>query len=270
MDMQGAFNRHRPTADEMGLQLVEEVAKNHLEYDEALCRRLIAEGASLDVTSKHGRKALIQASMCGRLGLVQQMVEKNANVNMQDSYGCTPLSMSMGSFEVTEYLLGKGAKLRENDVNKWSELMSASDRFGGEKTAALLIAHGANVNFRDSEGMTPLLKSSFSGYPKTVRILLENGANPNAQNEKGETPLMKSLSGGYHNITAYLLHHGADPLIQDKEGKNALDHCFEYNARQRELMEKTMNVRLKRMTGDGTRVPTAKLKKMVIKRKPGV
>lgn len=38
-----------------------------------------------------------------------------------------------------------------------------------------LIVHGANVNERSKDGMTPLAIAAFWGYAEIVKLLLENG-----------------------------------------------------------------------------------------------
>lgn len=52
-----------------------------------------------------------------------------------------------------------------------------------------LLAFGAAVNEKDSEGMTPLILSAISGSMKIVRMLLLAGADRNMSDNKKRTAL---------------------------------------------------------------------------------
>ena len=42
---------------------------------------------------------------------------------------------------------------------------------------AALISHGADVNAREEDGVTPLMYASYNGYAKVVEALLDAGAD---------------------------------------------------------------------------------------------
>jgi len=58
-----------------------------------------------------------------------------------------------------------------------------------------LLAKGANPNFKDSRGRTPLHHAAFHGYADNVQLLLAAGADPNARDNDGWTPLNAANSG---------------------------------------------------------------------------
>ena len=57
-----------------------------------------------------------------------------------------------------------------------------------------LIAHGAEVNARDSRGETALSKACDEYEITLMRRLLEHGADPNLADTDGYTPLMRASS----------------------------------------------------------------------------
>jgi len=59
---------------------------------------------------------------------------------------------------------------------------------------ALLIQYGADKDFREDDGRTPLHRAAESG-PETVKVLLKHGANPNVLDKWGYTPLVWAISG---------------------------------------------------------------------------
>ena len=48
-------------------------------------------GASLDAVDDQGRSALHWASVCGRVGCVQLLIELRANVHLKDNEGAHPI-----------------------------------------------------------------------------------------------------------------------------------------------------------------------------------
>jgi ankyrin repeat protein len=50
-----------------------------------------------------------------------------------------------------------------------------------------LIAHGANVNAVDEEGMTPLMEAAADGFIPIIKTLLDHGANLEATNKNRES-----------------------------------------------------------------------------------
>lgn len=90
--------------------------------------------------------------------------------------------------------------------------------------AALLIAHGADVNAEDSFGTTPLLAAVSRGQLETLRLLIAHGANVRAAElDSGKNALMR---GVYRTeIASVLLDHGLNVNARDRSGRTALMHC---------------------------------------------
>jgi ankyrin repeat protein len=78
-----------------------------------------------------------------------------------------------------------------------------------EKVLDLLIAKGANVNAGAGKTMTPLHDAVITINEKTVRYLLEHGADPEYENEEGRTPLALAVKWNRKAIEALLREKGA-------------------------------------------------------------
>ncbi|KAM0435812.1 hypothetical protein ACHAPT_002700 [Fusarium lateritium] len=77
--------------------------------------------------------------------------------------------------------------------------------------ARMLLSHGADVNARDTELLTPLHSAADYNLEPMVKILLEAGADPNARDYEGTTPLGQAAIVGNMDMIRNLLEHGADP-----------------------------------------------------------
>ena len=97
---------------------------------------------------------------CAREGnenLCKLLLDHNADVNIQDKDGCTPLQRCA--------------------------------REGNENLCRLLLDHNADVNIQDKDGCTPLHSCVREGNENLCRLLLEHNANVNIRYKDGSTPL---------------------------------------------------------------------------------
>ena len=91
------------------------------------------------------------------------------------------------------------------------------------KCVEFLLKNGANPNFVDTKGKTPLMYAALTSF-EILEILLKYGADPNISDFEGRTPLMLASldSDAEDGIVETLLEYGADPDKQDDKGYTAL------------------------------------------------
>ena len=96
-----------------------------------------------------------------------------------------------GNLEEARALLGSssaGVTAADVDEDGLTALHFAADR-GHVALAALLLARGAPLEARDSDGLTPLATAVLSEAEEMVRfLLLEHNADPDAPDGDGDTP----------------------------------------------------------------------------------
>jgi len=112
---------------------------------------------------------------------------------------------------------------------------------GGPSISEVLKANpNLDVNFQNSDGMTPLMHVAANKAldlrhnddrvrTGSLRALLAAGARINQQDKKNRaTALMFAVSNEAHASTVhFLLENGADPALPDKHGQNALELAVE-------------------------------------------
>lgn len=90
-------------------------------------------------------------------------------------------------------------------------------------TVELLLQHGAEVNARDEDGITPLILAASNDTLNLTPLLLAHGADPNIQDADGFTALYTAVTSTTAKITLpELLAHGANLNLRTKAGLTPL------------------------------------------------
>uniref|UniRef100_A0A8C6K403 E3 ubiquitin-protein ligase HACE1 n=1 Tax=Nothobranchius furzeri TaxID=105023 RepID=A0A8C6K403_NOTFU len=124
------------------------------------------------------------------------------------------IAANCGSVECLVLLLKKGANPNYQDISGCTPLHLAA-RNGQKKCMAKLLEYNADVNICNNEGLTT-----------TVLCLLDSGADINRPNVSGATPLYFACSHGQRDTAQILLSRGAKYLA-DKNGITPLDLCVQ-------------------------------------------
>ena len=139
-------------------------------------------------------------SLFGWVEIVRELLDLGASACSADNMGRTPLHL-----------------VARSKYYPWLD----DDRVC---VAQLLLKHGADVNSRDEDNLTPLHVASYYSRVDMVQVLLDHGANANLEGNLGRTPL--NLVVGSRNyfpvqncvrIAKMLLEHDADVTSQDAD-----------------------------------------------------
>jgi len=133
-------------------------------------RRILKSGAIEDPTTDTKNTPLHLASFNGHPEVVEVLIEYGSDVDRKRSDGWSPLHCAYGDFEVTKRLLQSGASVYAVDgVERQPLCLSAAA--GSERVVNMLLDAGADKNYLDRFGRTPLdVTLELPGRP--VRLLL--------------------------------------------------------------------------------------------------
>lgn len=192
-----------------------------------IVKLLISYGANLNAHFPRGYEtALHLAVENNNYNLVKLLLDNNANVNIRNSRGETPLHVACinsvcNRTKIVYELINHGANLEARDKDGLTPLMYAARANNGKYVNALML-NKAYAYAQDNEGNTALhyaaQKKDIEGKSHALRFLLRRGVDPNIRNKEGWTPL--HLAAYFENQHAiYLLKdYGASRYIRTNEG----------------------------------------------------
>jgi DNA-binding NtrC family response regulator/ankyrin repeat protein len=180
-------------------------------------------GHHTDVNAKNqlGRSALMWAASLGHTAIVGRLLDVGADVNATNNHDDTALTQASGQIDATRVLLERGAEVNWRNVFGTSPLMRAA-KYGHEKVLRLLITHGAEVDAQNVNGTTALMRAASQGHAAIVQALLRSGSQVDLRNRDGATALMRAATQGQLEVLLVLLSAGADTHARDKDGSTAL------------------------------------------------
>ena len=201
-------------------QLVAAVA----DQNRGAVKKLIREGADVNVRRADGTTALLWAVHWDDLELIDLLLESGADPNTADDHGVTPLERASenANAEVVERLLARGAEAAAKRVSGLTPLMTAA-RTGNIDVVRALVDRGAVVNARTHEtNSTALMWALAAPHPEVVRLLLDSGADPEIATTTGITPLMFAARNGDKAMGEVLLEAGINVNDTSHDGTHVL------------------------------------------------
>jgi hypothetical protein len=205
----------------------------------------LAAGANINAKGPDGRTVLLRQlgnSSYDNRRMIEFLVEHGADVQARDQQGTSALvyAAGTGNAEIITLLLDRGAgRLASgNDAAALGGALSSSALMGHVEVARVLIARGADVNWRYG-GPLPLEwqslplasalltverssdRARMAGRREIAGMLLAHGADANARElrrEPGETLLHAVAADGDLGALELLMSHGADVAARDHDG----------------------------------------------------
>jgi ankyrin repeat protein len=165
-----------------------------------------------------GTSALLHARYRDREDLVKMLLDAGAPV---DAFEAAALGDSTAHARAIE----RDASI----VSSWSHdgftLLHLAAFFGHEDAVDLLLAHDADVTSVSHSPMhvTPLHSAVAGDHRGVARKLVAHGADVNARQSGGWTPLHSAAANGDEELVLFLLESGAYADSAQDEGRTAAD-----------------------------------------------
>ncbi|KAM6478456.1 ankyrin repeat-containing domain protein [Trichoderma sp. SZMC 28011] len=185
----------------------------------------LRKGAKIDLQDSYGRTPLTYAIWNGDVALVKLLLKAGANVHLKDRLGKTPLFYAFCNSDrkIIDLFVKKQRPVDiENDIN--TLLFSALDN-GHEEVVIQLINTGrANLEARNDFDEPILILATRASYTAIVKTLLEAGANPNAKDRYCDPALFVAIYSQKAAVES-LLSTGADSNARANAGFSPLIHA---------------------------------------------
>ncbi|MDR0411720.1 MAG: ankyrin repeat domain-containing protein, partial [Treponema sp.] len=161
------------------------------------------------------------AARQGYLGLIQFLIDRDADVNLKTASGSTALheAAMSGNMNALRILIENGADINAQDAKGNSVMHIAIPFASHQAILSLLLESGANPNLRDEHGESPLhIVIKLNRVPDTLQTLLNGKADVSIRNIEGKTPLFLAIEEGKGTYISLLLEARADIFAADNSG----------------------------------------------------
>ena len=176
---------------------------------------LYHHGALVNVQGAYGYTPLHAASYGGQVDSLRWLLSHGADANTLSSNSFTPLSEAVDGmqFEAILVLLEHNADINLADVSGetplcWVLSHSCANEKMMDMMVRRLLEHGADPNIRAKNRPTPLHGASSRGLVEAARLLLRHGAKVDEKDRQGMTPYQLAKSDEMKKL---LLEYGAVP-----------------------------------------------------------
>lgn len=197
---------------------------------------LLRNNADANVINLLGETPLHVAAGVGKPDIVLSLLARGARVDVQTRTGSTPVhaAVSSGNADVVRALLDNIANVNVADQDGTTPLHIAArlDSAEGSAILELLMMHQPNYGATDAFSFTPLHWAACLGHTKQVEMLIDTGlVDINAPNNKGETPLFLASREGHASVVQFLIKSGADNSVIEGDGRSLAQFADESSVR---------------------------------------
>lgn len=168
---------------------------------------LLRRGMDVNTVDKEGQTLLMIAVRNDNLELARFLIANGANPDRKNPYGDTALMLAAlaGQREMTALILQGKPSLNHSG---WNALHYAAYA-GHAEIASLLVAAGANVNWKAPNQQTPLMFAAKNGHYETVRFLVGAQADTAQSDPVEGSARDMAQKAGHTQIVGFLVKLGA-------------------------------------------------------------
>jgi uncharacterized protein len=194
----------------------DDFVRSAAEGDQKALGLFFAAGFDVNTPNTAGYTGLMAAAERGRVDIVKLLLDHKADPNAAGRDAATALMLAAENNqpEIVKLLLDRGADPNRQDHNGWTALLKAAYQ-GNAKCIEILASH------TKLELDRALLVATLMERKDAVKVLLDNGAEVDFRASDGRTPLILAAGKGNKEIVELLLKAGADASLTDQSGQTA-------------------------------------------------
>lgn len=180
-----------------------------------------------------GVTPLHYAARQGYTGLIEYLLDREADVNVKTNSGTTPLHEAAMSGDISsmKMLIAKGADVNAQDVKGNSIMHIAIPVAAHSQVLTLLLSKGADPNLRDEYGYSPLhVLITLNRDTSLLKTALEGGAGVSVRAVDGKTPLYLAVEENKPDYIPLLLSYKSDIFASDNKGATPFEKALKENA----------------------------------------
>ncbi|XP_034947304.1 alpha-latroinsectotoxin-Lt1a-like [Chelonus insularis] len=228
--------------------------------NEKILMSLLQNQVKLNERDDNGQTPLFYAVAAKNLNVVDILLKKGADYELIDFFDYTPfhLAAQLQSLDVIEVFLKNNIDANLSNLRRQTplfyssrKLLNPQPKFFYKETCPkvihALLKKGANINFQDSQGHTPLHYAVISDNIEFAQTLLEFNADVTIQDKLGKNVLHLACQYSNNQCTSVLLNFNIDINAVDIEKRTALHMAVKaqnYSAVQL-ILKKNPNINMK-------------------------
>ncbi|CAI7605082.1 unnamed protein product [Penicillium glandicola] len=160
------------------------------------------------------KQDLFRAISRDDLPRVQELLDQGLDIESRDSVngGQTPLIVAVGydKVDIVELLLLRGANANAKTLHSEETALISASSSGRYQIILWILEHGnPDLEARDRNGRTALMRASAQGYTREVQVLVKAGADIEAKDRNGRTALMEASRLDHDPTVKLLMKLGA-------------------------------------------------------------
>ncbi|KAL9614039.1 MAG: hypothetical protein Q9167_001454 [Letrouitia subvulpina] len=190
-----------------------------------IVKLLLLELIPSELTDKRGWTALDWAVENGHLSVVEVLWQARNNdpSNYLKRRNYLKRTAGKGDLKMVVYWLKQGEGIDSHDSDDNRTALHFAAMKGRKDVALMLLESGADPNFRDRNGLTPIQSAAFWHQEDFVQSLVRSGKfDLNQADNRKRTLLHVVALRGWSGLVATMLKMQASPVAQDDKGHTPL------------------------------------------------
>lgn len=180
-----------PAADMAALR------KSIMSGDTEPLRRYLASGGDSDSVNTKGMSLLMLAVWSGKgPDAPRLLLEAGADISFRQpgtGWRAFHFAVVNDHLDVLHLLLQHGDTFHAPD--DWKALHYAV-QYRAYRTLSVLVGRDVDIELRDDEGRTPLMRAARTGISQMIRFLIDSGADLHAKDSEGRSPYDHAIDTG--------------------------------------------------------------------------